>query len=358
MFRRLHSFTLVELLVVIAIIGILIALLLPAIQSAREAARRTECANNLKQLGLACLNFHDARGRFPRGGENGWTRNQDNTYTRWYSDAHPYPAVTAWGNNVGTWVVDILPYIEDGAFYDQIPPAEEVYNRMNVWFNTLEEGIPAIPSLRCPSDGFEPFEAYSNYTASVGPYCHHNGQFCSGGEVYKCSDLITDYGDVRASIDHENPRNTEDPNSDAPLWGMFSRVGFATVRIKDVLDGTSKTWLLGEKRVNSEGHTLWGFFNRGRWANHDGGVCQGNARIPINYPTILPDSITEAFISCKTDPQFSPNNFNTSEGFNSNHPGGVNMVLADGAVVFVSETIDLKTRILWSSKNDNLVFNE
>jgi prepilin-type processing-associated H-X9-DG protein len=170
--------------------------------------------------------------------------------------------------------------------------------------------------------------------------------------VYECDILITDYGDFRTSLDHENPI------WDAPLWGMFSRVGFATVRIKDVTDGTSKTWLVGEKRANSEGHTIWGFFNRGKWANHDGGVSHGNAVIPINYPTILATTQTDAFWSCKTDPKFSPNNFNTSEGFNSNHPGGVNMVLADGAVTFVSETLDLQGRILLSSKNDQLVLDE
>ena len=105
------GFTLIELLVVIAIIAILIALLLPAVQQAREAARRTQCKNNLKQIGLAMHNYHDVNGLFPWGGRVGYTTNPGD-----------------WGSTQGTWIVYALPYLEQDGLYKMINPNYGVPN--------------------------------------------------------------------------------------------------------------------------------------------------------------------------------------------------------------------------------------
>src|SRR5687767_735473 len=164
------GFTLVELLVVIAIIGILVALLLPAAQAAREAARRSQCSNNLKQLGLGLLNFHDTFGRFPPGGENGWTRNKDHSRTK-ESDMFVYPDINAWSDNRGTWIVRVLPFIEEGSIHEQIPDLATTRAPINRWLPKIGFAPPLLSILRCPSDDFEPNLPHSNYTGNMGPTC-------------------------------------------------------------------------------------------------------------------------------------------------------------------------------------------
>src|SRR5688572_6739608 len=154
---RRWGFTLVELLVVIAIIGILIALLLPAVQAARESARRSQCNNNLKQLALACQGFHDAYDRFPPGGSY-LGSNQD----------------------IGNWLVFSLPYFEQHALADRIGvrfEADKVTGRPVPPSNLIQTAFTGgvlpqrLGNLRCPSDDYNKDAPLSNYGASIGPQC-------------------------------------------------------------------------------------------------------------------------------------------------------------------------------------------
>jgi prepilin-type N-terminal cleavage/methylation domain-containing protein len=149
-YRRRCAFTLIELLVVIAIIGILIALLLPAIQKVREAANKAKCQNNLMQLALACLNFEGVYAAYPRG-------NALNSSS--FSN----------GDNRASWVFMTLPYIEQGNLYKQARDADTLTNAVN-------RGIlpQPLPYSRCPSDGWDLRNAnLFNYVGSSGPQCNN-----------------------------------------------------------------------------------------------------------------------------------------------------------------------------------------
>lgn len=141
--RRQNGFTLVELLVVIAIIGILIALLLPAVQAAREAARRTQCANHLKQIGIAFHNYNERFNRFPPGAFQGHDRNG----SWWYGTG-------------GSWHVSILPFMEQSAIYDQVnlakPPSYPGFNPhvSETMINDVKLRGINVPYGTCPSDEY------------------------------------------------------------------------------------------------------------------------------------------------------------------------------------------------------------
>jgi prepilin-type N-terminal cleavage/methylation domain-containing protein len=199
---RRPGFTLVELLVVIAIIGLLIALLLPAVQSAREAARRTQCINNLKQMGLAVQNFHDVKKFLPPS-------RIDNDYL--------------------TWAVVILPYMEEQNYYEQWDLTRP-YANQNV--NVTRR---AVATYFCPSRR-RPDEAFSNDTPSGG-----------------LSDYAAVAGTGNANGFADAPNIANRPNGVFARGRPVVKTGIqildwkSTVRMDDVIDGTSQTLLIGEK---------------------------------------------------------------------------------------------------------------
>lgn len=300
-----RAFTLVELLVVIAIIGILVALLLPAIQAAREAGRRSSCQNKIRQLGVALHNFHDVRNQFPPGAEN---------------LVFPKPTPTGATANVSgtSWIVYILPYIEQEPLYRQY--------RWDLSYNTVENapiGETTIATLFCPS-GPDP-QKYLDPNTNL------------------TKNRTTHYYGVMGPAGLTNPTTitigtTSYPYTvgDAALNGAWSAHGmlshyrettgsvssFRIVRMADVTDGTSTTLMVGERSI----HLPLGKTNDYRsWlrGNTSGsGSCKN-----VSYP------INSTFYNGST-------NFNHIS-FGSDHPGGCHFVMGDASVKFVKEDVNL-----------------
>ena len=287
-----RGFTLVELLVVIAIIGILIALLLPAVQAAREAARRSQCTNNLKQLGLAMHNYHDTHKVFPYGYRGSGT----------FHDR-------------GTWMQQMLPYIEQGPLYDKYMADGQHY------VMDSPRGIKdvVIGSLTCPSDGEAP------------------GQGGGGGPRGAPADVPGFQGNYVVCTGDTNP------GTGGGLRGIFyyhSKTKFAYI-----YDGTSNTLLASEVIIRPY-NTSWG------WGG-GGGYWGGAPHASYGFTTVEPPNspLSDQVYACKstTHPEAPCTSVAGGTRYNyarSYHPGGVNVALADGSIRFVSETINL---ITWRS---------
>ena len=294
MSRKKAGFTLVELLVVIAIIGILVALLLPAVQAAREAARRMQCSNNLKQLGLAMHNYHDSNKAFP-------------------------PAVTGYGYRT-TWFPRVLPYMEMTAVADQVDWSvnSPIWNRSDPLNTTMQTHFAA---MMCPSD------PNAGKKAPRGGYGNYMGNF----------------GTVRFYHPNHVVQGIS-PDGD----GIFYANAFT--RIAEITDGTSNTLLMGEILISPQIGTTKSsstYEPRGCIWDADSGGGIFSARAEPNTGT--PDM----FAYCKTGTSGSYWEKNTpcrspAGGSNiarhiaarSQHPGGVQVVLADGSSRFISESID------------------
>ncbi len=299
--RAKSAFTLIELLVVIAIIAVLVALLLPAVQQAREAARRSQCKNNLKQYGLALHNYHDNADMFPIGGAGA-------------RDSAPRVS----------WQVRVLPFLDQAALYNQIDMSG---NTAIAVAATLPNGKlvreVAIPGATCPSDpdtGIRGGYAQGSYSGSMGsqgsPSDASNDASCNPYQVYALK-LKPDYG--RTLIR-------------ATLSGMFSRDG-ASIRLGDVKDGASNTIFVGEVMPGCLDAS------RASWS-YAISVCnaEGMTLAPINdYTTceLLGSGRRIANSLCTAH-----NAWNFSFGFRSPHSGGAHFLMADGSVRFISENID------------------
>lgn len=335
-----HGFTLVELLVVITIIGILVALLLPAVQAAREAARRMRCGNNLKQLALACANFEVAKGTYPRG-----TAKTGN-----------FP------DGGGTsWRFLVLSYTEENSLYDQVVAAGSLSN-------AVARGVlPAcLPTGRCPSDAWDLGNGeLHNYVGCIGPQCNKPSLDCPGPFQMHCNGQLSSSNPPPAIVPPTHPGyapsiNGGDTDRISMVRGMFCRGG-AAVRISDVTDGMSNTFLLGEilpefseaQRYNTSVGRIGG------WA---GGysVAQGQTIQPINWQidpvsagTPGPPDWLAPCGSCTGDLAHCLWNWAVTWGFRSHHPGGADFVMADGSVHFISETINHRMYQYLGCRNDN-----
>ena len=273
-----RGFTLVELLVVIAIIGILIALLLPAVQAAREAARRMQCTNNERQMGIAFHAYHDALGTFPTLPDRGE------------------------GNWLG-WEVDILPYCEQKGIYDQLD-LETVPNGTTANVNFALETIPSCQ--RCPSG-----KEYVNWSGIGSDYASVMGP-----------------GSLRGTKFQDRPEAwCGDCSSDGIMAPGVSR------RARDITDGTTNTLALGERQY-MRGGWLLSVISRGtsRCVLH-----AKNIRYPLNAD---PNQVGYYWKDDDTPAGASKCVEYNDTWFGSNHPGGANFMMADGSVHFLNEMID------------------
>lgn len=309
LFRDRRGFTLVELLVVIAIIGVLVALLLPAVQAAREAARRTQCNNNLKQIGLAIHNYHDTNNRLPPGA------------------VFHGGAEEPWGgpiNHRGSIHIRLLPYLEQQSLYDLFDLSRGTDNQAAP--QPFQDGNTLLRSATvnvflCPSDnstqklGDRPNQVQvSNYDFNMGP-----SAAISNSPSCDCPEFPLWQSYSRSGTSATNPA------------GPFTRNGWNfTARFADCIDGLSNTIFFGEVRVDCSNHVRRGWSDSNRWGKF--------TQIPINYDSCYA-SVAEAAAAGKT-PCAARCNWNTEVGFKSRHPGGANFLLGDGSVRFIGETID------------------
>lgn len=300
--RGPNGFTLVELLVVIAIIGILIALLLPAVQAAREAARRAQCANNLKQLGLAILNYESQVRSFP-------------------------PGMIAFSVDRGArtpWAIHLYPFLEQKAVYDRVAfiPNTSAYSGFcfvdtNVLGRDAPLAVP-VPALQCPSDGTDP--VYEVYWRNDGAYNAKSNYGAFFGKV--------NMGTTWA----------RGPYHKAHAFGYNT-----PVRISDILDGTSNTMALGEmlKGLNGNRKDYRGVVH---WDNSPGSVIftasgPNSPQPDIMYPGFCPPEMN---LPVRNLPCIAAGSILDQCGLSrSRHPGGVQVVRCDGSAHFVSESIGL-----------------
>ena len=324
------GFTLVELLVVIAIIGILVALLLPAVQSAREAARRMQCSNNLKQMWLALHNYNTANGVFPSGSRSHYS---DTSWT--------------WGHS---WAVAILPYAEQTNLYDQLDMVGVnsshtglVYQTSGVTYNidngNLLNGLH-VAYMWCPSSSLDKYAL--------------KGTIVPGDPG---APSLT-YTAITGAIDHSTAEDKDGQTHQHRARGIQSSGGILVAHqflsFQDIRDGSTNTILLGEQsdwciaddgsRRNCRSDYNHSFAMGATPINNedDRWFNTTTVRYPINHKAWNSTGVGDQYYGCNRPLQ-------------SAHPGGAHVVLGDGSVRFLSESLDLQTLFDLCNRDDGNV---
>jgi prepilin-type N-terminal cleavage/methylation domain-containing protein len=282
------GFTLVELLTVIAVIGMLVALLLPAVQAGREAARRTQCANNLRQLGLALHAYHDRCGSFP-----------PSTVVDWDP-----PEPTGWWS----WIARILPELDERPLYERLDLGEDVWTNCHKYRPYTSQRLAV---LLCPSDPHN-------------ERVYESDEECPGGEAY----ALTNYLGCRGST-----RQAPPPSGLYPLEldgnGVFPDVN-RVARLADIVDGTSQTILVGERPADRDAY--WGWWAAGRGVDDHG---LGDYVLDVSEGLHKGDLSDSAHLL----------------RYGSAHPTGAQFTMCDGSVRVLSYAIDETTFLALGSRN-------
>ena len=343
--RRHEAFTLVELLVVIAIIGVLVALLLPAIQAAREAARRMSCQNNVKQLGLSCLNYESAIKNFPMG------------------STIPGPFPTGNGRNGLSWLVTVMPYIEQATVSNVIDQRIEQYKAQHngedpdVGYDSLfaDMNDTAIDIYQCPTDN--PGELVDKYNPKLAASSYVG---VAGSAGSRAPDSSTNsqqvYGFFGSKTDLTGPVNYD---------GIFF-MGSKT-KVKEIVDGTSNTLMAGERWYSLRAWTIGGYWTAGEGTGftktaprgpyqgeHGFGYKNVDRRYAINASL---DQVGYYYLHKNGEdrpdaPETAPKTMATNDLlFGSFHPGGANFVFADGSCHYLSDDLSGDIYVALASKN-------
>ena len=288
-----RGFTLVELLVVIAIIAMLVTLLLPAVQAARESARRAQCMNNLRNVGLAVQNFHSARNRIPSSHR---------------FEAGPGEADTQSGRG---WITMTLPFLEEQAKYDVLEPYFKGTFGSRTGINSPDVAnviASPIALFRCPS-ATTPETSTDQYQWTGTPVA------------------VTNYKGVIGNTKMGNQGvGTPDCHRGPDCRGLFWRFSFLkTIRFKNISDGLSKTFLAGEDLPRYNFHSALYYGNGDYSSTH----------FPLNVKPIPP----------------KPADWPLSMTFRSDHPGGAYFALIDGTVAFINDGIDYDIYRALSTRN-------
>lgn len=341
---RRRAFTLVELLVVIAIIGILIGMLLPAVQQVREAARRSQCMNNIRQLALAAHNYESAIQYFPVGYAHDRRTNDFEAY--FSSNAYDKRSSNKYG-----WGFFILPFLEQANLdseFNQVDATVGNFAFRSTSFggdmlnNRGEPLISAsIPSFQCASDSVFPNGGALAWTMNS----RQTG--CIDGVVPGKSNYVGCYGGVSASARRQSSQGL------SYLWGMFTqneKVSHGSVR-----DGTSNTIIFGERSSSLEDDVPGAAMNQGAiWI----GQLHAKNTQQYNNPSIGGRGRMVNQFSClgkflPGDPNYTVNGaFRGRNAASSDHPGGASVALTDGSCHFLNENISLDTLIYLASRQD------
>lgn len=321
--KQRRAFTLIELLVVIAIIAILIALLLPAVQQAREAARRSSCRNNLKQIGLALHNYHDAHRSFPAGG---------------------------FGKFSFSWWVAILPHLEQSAMTNRLVTVDWAGYSGGPNRSMLENWAPNI--LWCPSSPLP--------------------KFCVRDNVFATSCYIGISGASASATSSNDPtgQNRCVSNNVGYACENGILVANASVKLRDITDGASNTIMVGEQSdwgVNSSGQDV-DIRGSGEWGTWLGPGAEGRPNRPVpgeTYPfssTPWARNITTIRYPIDNVTEIPSTGGNHRDGVNNSiqsiHAGGAFVLRADGGVSFLSSSLDQTTLINLSIRDDGKILGE
>jgi prepilin-type N-terminal cleavage/methylation domain-containing protein len=344
-----RAFTLVELLVVIAIIGILVALLLPAVQAAREAARRTSCSNHLHNIGLAILNFENGRKRLPYSANYRYEEFNNAANSVWIGlqnggkldPANGGPGVSGRG-----WMVEILPQMEEQATYDAIQAALKTPNGKKAWDLSAapsSTGIGVVelrsymgnqmPWLSCPSDpSAKPSDQEFYWKPFIVGTSGYKGVL-GDNVVWPQQSAFASATDGTLPDCHNNLNQDPVTKHINGCNGLFWRTAYYfEIKLKSITDGQSKTLMVGECVVSQDNHSA-NLFADGDWAS---------CNVRLNY--FLPDE-TEV-----------TNKWYDVRSFRSLHPGGVQFALADGSAQFLPDSIDHSVYRAMATRNGQETF--